>query len=198
MRAFWSAKNAMAVDKVTVKPEQNAFTVDTKIMDVITDSVFGDYGRLLFPADRGYYSGDTLGKLSLTWYGNINPKRTVEIVNYIKWKAAAGETVFYDIYSVKEKAHNLDKKNTGLFFFRGNKGAKTAIVNAGGGFVFVGTNDGIASFRTMKNRIDRIKANGTDAVIEIFHGLSHGFGLGEGTVAEGWIDRAVDFWERQM
>jgi acetyl esterase/lipase len=234
----------------------------------------------------------------------------VEIANYIKGKAAVGETVFYDIYSVKEKAQNLDKKNTGLFFFRGNKGAKTAIVNAGGGFVFVGamqdsfphalelskkgynafaliyrpgaitgcedlaraiaflhknaaklgidmkdyslwggsagarlaawlgsngtesfgedayprpaavimqytglsevagkepptyacvgTNDGIASFRTMKNRIDRIKANGTDAVIEIFQGLSHGFGLGEGTVAEGWIDRACDFWERQM
>ena len=310
MREFWTGKNAMAVDKVTIKSERNAFTVDTKIMDVITDSVFGDYGRLLFPADRGYYSGDTLGKLSLTWYGNVNPKRTVEIVNYIKGKAAAGETVFYDIYSEQEKARNPGKKNTGLFFFRGNKGAKTAIVNAGGGFAFVGamhdsfphalelskkgynafaliyrpgadtgcedlaraiaflhknaaklgidmkdyslwggsagarlaawlgsggterfgedayprpatvvmqytglsevtgkepptyacvgTNDGIASFRTMQNRIDRIKANGTDAKIEIFQGLSHGFGLGEGTAAEGWIDRAADFWKRHM
>ena len=27
-------------------------------------------------------------------------------------------------------------------------------------------------------------------------GLRHGFGLGEGTVAEGWIDRAVSFWEQ--
>ncbi len=138
MRAFWSGKNAIAVDKVTIKSEQNAFNVDTKIEDVITDSVFGDYGRLLFPADRGYYSGDTLGKLSLTWYGNINPQRTVEIANYIRRQAAAGETVFYDIYSETEKAQDLDKKNTGLFFFRGNEGAKTAIVNAGGGFVFVG------------------------------------------------------------
>ncbi|HSW57757.1 MAG TPA: hypothetical protein VLH15_05110 [Dehalococcoidales bacterium] len=65
-------------------------------------------------------------------------------------------------------------------------------------YACVGTNDGIASYITMQNRIDRIKANGTDAEIEIFPGLSHGFGLGEGTVAEGWIDRAVDFWERQM
>lgn len=134
MRAFLNGKNAMAVDKVTIKSEQNAFTVDTKIKDVITDSVFGDYGRLLFPADRGYYSGDTLGKLSLTWYGNINPKRTVEIANFMKRQAEAGDTVFYDIYSEKEKARDLDKKNTGLFFFRGNEGAKTAIVNAGGGF----------------------------------------------------------------
>ena len=29
-------------------------------------------------------------------------------------------------------------------------------------------------------------------------GLPHGFGLGEGTVAEGWVNRAVRFWERQM
>ena len=50
----------------------------------------------------------------------------------------------------------------------------------------------------MERRIQAIQANGTDAEIEVFHGLSHGFGLGTGTVAEGWIDRAVEFWERNM
>ncbi len=49
----------------------------------------------------------------------------------------------------------------------------------------------------MKDRIDRIKSNGTNAEIEIFDGLAHGFGLGEGTAAEGWIDLAVNFWEAQ-
>ena len=62
----------------------------------------------------------------------------------------------------------------------------------------VGTNDYIASYRTMQTRIDRISANGTDTMIEVFDGLSHGFGLGTGTVAEGWIDHAVGFWERNM
>ena len=47
----------------------------------------------------------------------------------------------------------------------------------------------------MERRIKGIKANGTAGEIEIFDGLSHGFGLGEGTAAEGWIDRAVAFWE---
>ncbi len=56
----------------------------------------------------------------------------------------------------------------------------------------------IASYRTMQNRIERIKANGTDAEIQIFDGLPHGFGLGEGTVAEGWIDNAIEFWKRNM
>lgn len=44
----------------------------------------------------------------------------------------------------------------------------------------------------------RIQADGTDARIEVFDGLGHGFGLGEGTVAEGWINNAVDFWEQNM
>ena len=49
----------------------------------------------------------------------------------------------------------------------------------------------------MERRINAIKANGTDAQIEVFRGLGHGFGLGHGTVAEGWIDNAVKFWEKQ-
>ena len=62
----------------------------------------------------------------------------------------------------------------------------------------VGTSDGIASYRMMQNRIDAIKANGTDTMIEVFNALPHGFGLGTGTIAEGWINNAVAFWERNM
>lgn len=62
----------------------------------------------------------------------------------------------------------------------------------------VGTRDGIASYQTMQERINRIKENGTDAEIEVFEGLPHGFGLGEGAVAERWIDNAVAFWERNV
>ena len=65
-------------------------------------------------------------------------------------------------------------------------------------FSVVGTNDGIANYRTMQTRINKIKANGTNAEIEVFEGLPHGFGLGEGTVAEGWIDKAIKFWENQI
>ena len=59
----------------------------------------------------------------------------------------------------------------------------------------VGTADGIASWRTMQRRTEGIERNGQAAQIEIFPGLSHGLGLGEGTVAEGWLDCAADFWE---
>ena len=62
----------------------------------------------------------------------------------------------------------------------------------------VGTSDRIACYRSVELYIDRIKATGTDAEIQVFNGLSHGFGLGEGTVAEGWIGNAVRFWEKQV
>lgn len=51
------------------------FTIDTAISDVTSDPVFEDYGRLIFPVDDWYYSGDTLGDLHLTYYSNIDPEK---------------------------------------------------------------------------------------------------------------------------
>ena len=62
----------------------------------------------------------------------------MEIANYFKDSVLAGETIFYDIYTPKEKAEDPAKEDTGLFFFRGNQGEKFAICNAGGGFAYVG------------------------------------------------------------
>lgn len=286
------------------------YTKDSKLSDVMHDPVFRDYGRLIFPVDSGYYSGDTLGNLRLTWYNNIDPNETVEIVNTLWQRANAGETVFYDIYTDAEKAEDPEKENTGLFFFKGNPGEKFAVCNAGGGFAYVGAiqdsfphalelskmgynafaliyrpgaqtacedlargisfifehaedlevgtecyslwggsagarmaawlgsygpaafggdnlpqpgavimqytghsdytkndpptfacvgeNDGIANCRTMQRRIEALDALGIPTEFHHYPGLSHGFGLGTGTVAEGWIYQAVDFWKAQM
>ena len=283
---------------------------DTPIQAVMDNPLFGDYGRLLFPVESGWWSGETLEDLRLTFYSHIDPEATVAVINNLGTRAASGETVFYDIYTAEEKARDPAKADTGLFFFRGEAGAKTAICNAGGAFAYVGamhdsfphalalsqrsynafaliyrpgaqtacedlaraiaflhenaaalhidmagyslwggsagarmaawlgaygtevfgeaawprpaavimqytgmseitgtepptyscvgTRDGIASWRVMKQRTARIRAQGTDAEIEIFEGLAHGFGLGTGTVAEGWLDHAVSFWERQL
>lgn len=283
---------------------------DTPIQAVMDNPLFGDYGRLLFPVESGWWNGETLEDLRLTFYSHIDPEATVAVINNLGTRAASGETVFYDIYTAEEKARDPAKADTGLFFFRGEAGAKTAICNAGGAFAYVGamhdsfphalalsqrgynafaliyrpgaqtacedlaraiaflhenaaalhidmagyslwggsagarmaawlgaygteafgeaawprpaavimqytgmseitgnepptyscvgTRDGIASWRVMKQRTARIRAQGTDAEIEIFEGLAHGFGLGTGTVAEGWLDHALSFWERQL
>lgn len=115
------------------------YTLETKVMDVINDPVFEGYGRLIFPVDQVIDEDLELQDVGsiLTWYNNVNPERTVEIVNYLKDQVSAGNQIFYDIYTEEEKQEDPEKENTGLFFFRGNPGAKTAIVNAGGGFVYV-------------------------------------------------------------
>ena len=117
---------------------ETEFTVDTPIQTVMDDPVFDDYGRLLFPVDTGYWSGETLGDLRLTYYSHIDPDETVEIVNTLKERALAGETIFYDIYTEEEKAADPDKEDTGLFFFKGDPGARFAVCNAGGAFAYVG------------------------------------------------------------
>ncbi len=289
---------------------RNSYTVDTAISDVIQDPVFGDYGRLIFPVDTGYYSGNTLGELQLTWYNNIDSEETVEIANYMREHAASGDVIFYDIYTEEKKSADPAKEDTGLFFFKGNPGERFAICNAGGAFAYVGAmqdsfphalelskqgynaftliyrpgaqtacedlaraiqyifehagelevntdgyslwggsagarmaawlgsygtaafgaealpqpaavimqytglteysendpatfvtvgeNDGIASWRTMKRRLDGMSALGIDTEFHSYPGLGHGFGLGTGTVAEGWINEAIAFWQKQI
>lgn len=117
---------------------ENKYTVDTKISDVIDDPVFDGYGRLIFPVNDGYYSGDTLGELRLAWYNNIDPDKTVEIANYMKSHAAAGDTIFYNIYTEEEMMDDPAKRDTGLFFFKGEPSEKFAVCSAGGGHAYVG------------------------------------------------------------
>ena len=286
------------------------FTAETLIRDVMADTAFGEFGRLLFPVDDGYWSGDTLEELRLTYYSHIDPDKTVEIVNYLKSEAQAGETIFYDIYTQEEKDADPAKEDTGLFFFKGEPGAKFAVCNAGGAFAYVGAmhdsfphalelskqgynsfaliyrpgaqtacedlaraiqfifehaeelevdtgcyslwggsagarmaawlgtygpaifgggdlprpgtvvmqytglgeyseadpptyacvgdQDGIASWRVMQARLDAMSALGIDTEFHVYEGLGHGFGLGAGTTAEGWINDAIAFWEKQM
>ena len=286
------------------------FNRNTKIEEVRNDPAFGSYGRLIFPVDEGYWSGETLEELHLTWYNNIDPDKTVEIVNTLWQRAAEGETVFYDIYTDEEKEADPDKRDTGLFFFKGNPGEKFAVCNAGGGFAYagamqdsfphalelskkgynafvliyrpgaqtacedlaralsfifshaeelevdtdcyslwggsagarmaawlgsygpaafggdnlpqpgtvvmqytgysdytandpptfacVGESDGIANWRTMQRRLQAMSDLGIPTEFHHYPGLPHGFGLGSGTVAEGWLDQAVAFWKAQM
>jgi acetyl esterase/lipase len=63
-------------------------------------------------------------------------------------------------------------------------------------FAVVGDRDGIASDKAMENRIRKMRASGIDTAINIFPNVGHGFGLGVGTNAEGWIDAAVEFWRQ--
>lgn len=97
------------------------YNQESKISDIISDLDLGKVGRFLFPLDEGYWSGNTLDDLRLTWYNYIDPSESAEIVNTLKTHAHNGEKVFFDIYSEDEKKRDSSKRETGLFFFRGEK-----------------------------------------------------------------------------
>lgn len=65
-------------------------------------------------------------------------------------------------------------------------------------YVCVGSNDGIASWRTMQYRLQRLSEMGIPTEFHVYDGLGHGFGLGHGTVADGWINDALKFWQKNM
>ena len=96
--------------KDSMQTTTQTYTRTTPIETVRNDPVFGDYGRLIFPVERSYYSGDTLEQLHLTYYNNIDPDETVDICNTLRQRAADGQTIFYDIYTEDEKNSALDTK----------------------------------------------------------------------------------------
>lgn len=294
--------------------ENGYFTKTSTVGDVIQDAAFKEYGRLLFPVDLSIAEDITLEEVSSSdvylWYSHIQLEKTVEILNDLKGQSLAGTQIFYSIYSHEEMEEDSSKKDTGLFFFRGEPGKEFAVTNAGGGFYYVGAmhdsfphalelskqgynafaliyrpdapyedlaqaiayiydhadelqinpenyslwggsagarmaavlgnedylrqltgrndipraaavimqytgysdvsesdaptyanvgnQDGIANWRTVKERLNSLEDRGIPTEFHVYDGLEHGFGIGTGTVAEGWILDAVAFWEKQM
>lgn len=65
-------------------------------------------------------------------------------------------------------------------------------------FMYVGENDWIANPRRMKQQADRLNNLGIKTEFHSYPNLGHGFGLGTNTAAEGWLDKAVKFWKKQI
>ena len=65
-------------------------------------------------------------------------------------------------------------------------------------FVVVGSRDGIAPPAVMAQRVKALKHAGTRVEYYQYSGVGHGFGLGNGTSAEGWILLATQFWEKTI
>ena len=114
----------------------------TKINDILKNSLFKGIGQFLFPTD--FYSitnNMTLKDVDhlLPYHSHIEVSTTLEVLEYLENQRKQGNQIFYDIYTEKEKQTDPSKRKTGLFFFKGKKNAPFAIINAGGGFSYVGS-----------------------------------------------------------
>ena len=61
-------------------------------------------------------------------------------------------------------------------------------------FMVQGTDDWIAPVRVVDRRMQTLKALGVPTDYMRVEGIGHGFGIGDGTPAAVWIDRAAAFW----
>lgn len=65
-------------------------------------------------------------------------------------------------------------------------------------FVVAGDRDSIAPPAAMESRIAALQRIGTQVEYHKYPGVGHGFGTGQGTRAEGWISRAIQFWKKEI
>jgi acetyl esterase/lipase len=66
------------------------------------------------------------------------------------------------------------------------------------GFFMVGTEDWIVPVKHVETRAAAMRDAGIKVECIVYKGIGHGYGVGKGTIAEGWMDKAIDFWEENM
>lgn len=122
----------------------------------------------------------------------------VDTTDYLLWGGSAGARMVTEIgsYGLLPYGYDLPKPNTVIMQYTGledyNKAGEVPT------FACVGRNDYIANWQGMQRRINNLKALGVNTEFHVYDGLAHGFGLGEGTIAKGWINLAINFWLANM
>jgi len=65
-------------------------------------------------------------------------------------------------------------------------------------FITVSEDDGIVNVSVVDKRVENMKKAGIEVEYRKYKNAGHGFGLGVGTDAEGWIEYAIQFWENHI
>lgn len=289
-------------------------TTDNYVRDIVNHEAFHGFGELLLTRNNNsdYYDTRIKNISSLMpYHGNVHPEVVVRALNRMVSDVDKRQTIFYNIYTDEQKQQDNEKKNTGIFFFRGRADAPFAVICPGGGFSYVGSlhegfplaeriselglnafviryrlgseqaatqdlaaaityiianagelgvestgysvwggsagarmagnvalngvtyynggniakpatviiaytgqstysgdfspafitvaaNDGIANVNTVERRVQNLRNAGVDVEYKRYSSAGHGFGLGTGTDAEGWVDLAVQFWQKHI
>lgn len=50
----------------------------------------------------------------------------------------------------------------------------------------------------MERRVENLRKARVEVEYQRYENAGHGFGLGIGTDAEGWVDLAVQFWQKHI
>jgi acetyl esterase/lipase len=122
----------------------------------------------------------------------------VSTKDYSVWGGSAGARMAGNIalngVSAYEEGH-LPKPATVVMAYTGQSSWSSDFSPS---FITVAANDGIANVNTVEQRVENLRNAGVDVEYRRYQSAGHGFGLGTGTDAEGWLDLAVQFWKRHI
>jgi acetyl esterase/lipase len=122
----------------------------------------------------------------------------VSTKDYSAWGGSAGARMAGKIALSGVSAYgggNLPKPAAAVIAYTGQSSYSRDFCPA---FITVAANDGIANVNTVERRVENLKNAGVDVEYRRYQSAGHGFGLGTGTDAEGWLDLAVRFWQRYI
>lgn len=122
----------------------------------------------------------------------------VDTRDYSVWGGSAGARMAGNIALNGVSAYgggNLPKPATAVIAYTGQSSYSSDFSPA---FITVAANDGIANVNTVERRVENLRNAGVDVEYRRYQSAGHGFGLGTGTDAAGWVDLAVQFWQRHM
>lgn len=122
----------------------------------------------------------------------------VSTKDYSVWGGSAGARMAGNVALNGVSAYgggNLPKPATAVIAYTGQS---TFSKDFSPAFITVAANDGIANVNTVERRVENLRNAGVDVEYRRYQSAGHGFGLGTGTDAEGWVDIAVQFWQKHI
>lgn len=151
---------------------------------------------LRYRPGRGEQAATEDMAVALTWLFAHADELDVDTSGYSVWGSSAGARMAANIGSNGPEGHGggaLPKPTLIVMAYTGHARVASREPPT---FVVVGEQDAIAPPATMERRVAALRAQGTRVEYRRYGGLAHGFGLGTGTVADGWVAEAVRFWSQ--
>nr|WP_320154093.1 alpha/beta hydrolase [uncultured Draconibacterium sp.] len=120
----------------------------------------------------------------------------VNTKDYSVWGGSAGARMAGDIALSGVAAYGGDKLPKPASAVIAYTGQSSYSGDFSPAFITVAANDWIANVNTVERRVQNLRNAGVDVEYRRYENAGHGFGLGTGTDAEGWVDLALKFWEK--
>lgn len=118
--------------------------------------------------------------------------------NYSLWGSSAGARIAASVGSDGVAAFggdNLPQPAVVVMAYTGHSAFRRSDPPM---FVIVSENDRIVDVSVVERRVSQMKRAGIDVEYRKYKIAGHGFGLGVGTDAEGWMSDAIEFWRKHI